>query len=667
MKTATLMSSRLPGPLMTPVQTPTLVSSRLPARPAPPTAVLASERAAERSSERASDQASDRAPNRGAERASDHAPEGGPDRPSDPAPDRASDPPERPSIVGDLPGPGTILAGKYELGRVLGRGGMGVVMEARDLRLGRRVAIKMILSGTRRAELVAHFEREAKAAARLQSAYAVRLFDVGVEKPALPFMVMELLEGKSLDAELNARGPLPIAEAVSYMLQACEAMAEAHAANILHRDLKPSNLFICLNGVRRTLKVLDFGISKLLDEEERSHGITRSSFGTPAYMSPERVYDKGPIDARSDVWALGVVLYQLLAGALPFRGETASAVFASIVADHPVPLRDMRPEVPAELEAVLERALCKDPDERYRSALEFAKALAPFADPFMRAAFDALDAHEPLGARLRKGLLLGHTTPGRAGRRWALLSAVSFATALGIVGVWFGLNAETSPPNDAAAQAPAPAKAMPPAHSAGAAPRVEPQPPPFVVPEDPAAVAPPLPSAVAAPSKKPPPRGPKTSAPARNKAGPPGRRPAESGGSPMDLDGRPSRLLPRCLRAPRTPSPWRSCSPRRPPRRSNRRATSRPRAPSSKNAAIRPRAPSSKNAATARWTRGATPTPPPSTAPRSRRTPTRASFTTWAGPTRRWASTPRRSGGSAASTARRPRRSGRACRGSTSS
>jgi eukaryotic-like serine/threonine-protein kinase len=292
-----------------------------------------------------------------------------------------------------LPALGDTLAGKYEIVRVLGRGGMGVVFEARDLRLERRVAIKMMTPGASRTpELLLRFEREARAVARLVGSHTVRLLDVNVEPPAQPFLVMEYLDGNSLRAELRERGSLPVAEAVAWLIEACDAVAEAHAAGIVHRDLKPSNLFLCRERRRRTLKVLDFGVSKLIDDHDNTLTEPSTPIGTPAYMAPEQVSAGGLPDARSDVWALGVVLYELLTGQSPFLRPNISAVFAAIVVAQTPSLRSVRPDLPVGLERVLARALCKDPARRYPSTLAFAEALAPFAQASLPAPAPAAEA-----------------------------------------------------------------------------------------------------------------------------------------------------------------------------------------------------------------------------------------------------------------------------------
>ncbi|WP_437613727.1 serine/threonine-protein kinase [Sorangium sp. So ce834] len=230
---------------------------------------------------------------------------------------------------------GQIIRGKYRLERVLGTGGMGVVIAARHLRLEEPVAIKLLHSWlAQRPDAIERFLREARAASRLTSDHVVRVFDVDLLESGAPFIVMEYLEDMDLRALLGERGPLPIGEAVSYVLDTCEAISEAHALGIVHRDLKPQNLFVARrrDGSVR-LKVLDFGISKIVP----TPGATGDGFitstdvmlGSPLYMAPEQLGSPRAVDARVDIWALGVVLYQLLTARMPFEGgsffETASA------------------------------------------------------------------------------------------------------------------------------------------------------------------------------------------------------------------------------------------------------------------------------------------------------------------------------------------------------
>jgi serine/threonine protein kinase len=233
-----------------------------------------------------------------------------------------------------LPRPGDTIAGKYAIVKVIGEGGMGIVYEATHLRLRRRVALKMLLPHmmATSSDTVVRFEREARAAAQLRDRHVTKVLDVDTTADGLPYLVMEYLEGHDLEAELAARGPLPIGEAVGYVLQACTAMTEAHGAGIVHRDLKPSNLFLCPEREGWTVKVLDFGISKMADDGDARLTGTQASVGTPLYMSPEQVRSSRSVDLRTDIWALGVILYELLAGRTPFEGSTTAAA-ASIVAD----------------------------------------------------------------------------------------------------------------------------------------------------------------------------------------------------------------------------------------------------------------------------------------------------------------------------------------------
>jgi eukaryotic-like serine/threonine-protein kinase len=282
----------------------------------------------------------------------------------------------------DLVREGDVLAGKYRIERVLGQGGMGVVVAAQHVQLAQRVALKFLLpEACSHGEAVARFLREARAAVQIQSEHVARVSDVGQLDNGAPYMVMEFLHGSDLGATLAARGPLPVLEAVDYVLQAMEAVAEAHSIGIVHRDLKPANLFLTRRRDGSALvKVLDFGISKATQGEAGlSLTSTSAVMGSPFYMSPEQVRSAKDVDARADIWALGVILHELLAGAPPFSADTASALFAAIIADPPAPVRERRPDVPAALEAVLARCFEKDRNRRYANVAELAAALEPFA------------------------------------------------------------------------------------------------------------------------------------------------------------------------------------------------------------------------------------------------------------------------------------------------
>jgi len=290
-----------------------------------------------------------------------------------------------------VPRAGELLAGKYRIEETLGKGAMGVVVAARHIDLGKRVAIKFLgQKMSRHPEAIVRFLREARAVARLQSEHVARVHDVGRMDNGSPFMVMEILSGETLTDLLRARGRLSIAEAIDYVLQACEAIAEAHAQGIVHRDLKPANLFLT-RGVDGSplVKVLDFGISKVINRLDSLSGRcdlteARALLGSPLYMSPEQIRCARNIDGRTDLWSLGVILYELIAGIRPFEAESSSACLAKVVADPPTPLRALRPELPDELEAVILRCLEKNTQHRYQSVTELARALSDFAEPRSR-------------------------------------------------------------------------------------------------------------------------------------------------------------------------------------------------------------------------------------------------------------------------------------------
>jgi eukaryotic-like serine/threonine-protein kinase len=280
---------------------------------------------------------------------------------------------------------GEILAGKYRVDRVLGVGGMGVVAAAHHLELDDKVAIKFLLPETLgNAEAVARFAREARAAVKIKSEHVARVSDVGKLENGAPYMVMEYLEGMDLSGWLSKHGPLPLEQAAEFILQASEAIAEAHTLGIVHRDLKPANLFV----IRRpdgalSIKVLDFGISKMtsLSGSGGEGSMTRTStmMGSPIYMSPEQIQSSKDVDQRGDIWALGVILYELITGEPPFGGEHMAELIFSIISAAPPPMRARRPDVPPELERVILHCLEKQRSSRFPTVEEMAIALLPFA------------------------------------------------------------------------------------------------------------------------------------------------------------------------------------------------------------------------------------------------------------------------------------------------
>ncbi|HET7501782.1 MAG TPA: serine/threonine-protein kinase, partial [Kofleriaceae bacterium] len=254
--------------------------------------------------------------------------------------------------------PGEVLLEKYRVESVLGRGGMGTVLRVTHLHLGEELAIKVLSrDGTNNQEVSTRFLREARAVARLRGEHVARVSDVGVLPQGRPFMVMEYLRGIDLSGELARRGTLPPGEAVDYVLQACEALAEAHAHGIVHRDIKPANLFLTTRpDGTPLLKVLDFGISKAPITTVGLPTQTDIVMGTAGYMSPEQMKASRDVDARTDVWALGIVLYECLNGRRPFEGESFTAIVLMAGTEPPPP---MDPRVPRALQAVVLRCLEK--------------------------------------------------------------------------------------------------------------------------------------------------------------------------------------------------------------------------------------------------------------------------------------------------------------------
>jgi len=281
------------------------------------------------------------------------------------------------------PNEGDILAGKYRVEKVLGEGAMGVVVAAMHVHLGERVALKFLkpeLAGNQ--EVVARFLREAQSAVRIKGEHIARVSDVGTLESGAPYMVMEYLTGSDLGAVVEKRGKLDIAHAVDCVIQACDALAEAHSLGIVHRDLKPSNLFLTARPDGSALvKVLDFGIAKLLNNDPSKPQLTANGavIGSPVYMSPEQLLGKKTVDARSDVWQLGVILYELISGECPFDGKTMADIMLAIGVHPAKPLRQVRPDAPPELEALIERCLEKDAAKRLPDVAALAEGLLPFA------------------------------------------------------------------------------------------------------------------------------------------------------------------------------------------------------------------------------------------------------------------------------------------------
>ncbi|MFO0569784.1 MAG: protein kinase [Polyangiaceae bacterium] len=261
---------------------------------------------------------------------------------------------------------------------------MGVVVAARHRELEQRVAVKFLLPEiAKRTDAAERFRREARAAVKIRSEHVARVLDVGTADDGVPYMVMEYLEGHDLGHELVLRGQLPVAEAVGYVLQACEAVAEAHASGIVHRDLKPANLFLAHRADgSRLVKVLDFGISKSVtggSSADLSLTATSALIGSPLYMSPEQMHSAKTVDSRTDLWALGAILFQLLANRPPYVAESIPQLCNALLNELPPPLSQFRNDVPEALQVVVAKALAKDRAERWQSVGEMALALVPFA------------------------------------------------------------------------------------------------------------------------------------------------------------------------------------------------------------------------------------------------------------------------------------------------
>jgi len=394
---------------------------------------------------------------------------------------------------------GDVLAGKYRVERVLGVGGMGVVVAAHHLQLDEKVALKFLLpDALGNAEAVARFAREARAAVKIKSEHVARVTDVGTLPNGAPYMVMEYLDGGDLAAWLKQRGALPIEQAVEFVLQACVAVADAHALGIVHRDLKPANLFcVRRSDGQLSIKVLDFGISKMADTSGLAVGsVTRTSalMGSPLYMSPEQMRSSKDVDAQTDIWALGVILFELMTGRPAFLADSVTELAIKIANDPAPAIRSFRFDAPSALEGIVFKCLEKDRRHRYSNIAELALALLPFAPRRAKASVERITGiiqaaglsasalavpPSPQGAdtQVSAGTMpaVGRTTVGSGGSKRALVgaSAVGVVALVGIAGSAFLLTRSGAHSDDqkaAAAAVPTVAPAASPqvAQAAGA-------------------------------------------------------------------------------------------------------------------------------------------------------------------------------------------------------
>jgi serine/threonine-protein kinase len=334
---------------------------------------------------------------------------------------------------------GQLIAGKYRVERLIGVGGMGVVVSALHVDLERYVAIKLIRDElTRDRSTLQRFLLEARAAARMTNEHVCRVLDVDKLDDGTPFIVMELLQGSDLAAILEQRGRVDLVEGVDWVLQACEGVAEAHSLHIVHRDLKPDNLFMTrLGDGSACIKVLDFGISKA-GGGNLSGSLTapRTILGSPRYMAPEQMLFSAA-DERSDVWAMGTILYELTSGTPAFEGDSVAIICSKVINEPPVPPRAHAPEIPQELQRVILRCLEREPHARYPSVAALAHDLAPLGSA------SALDSSRKIAATLgaasrmppaiEPSTQVAATRAARRPRRWLWVAA-----ALGIAGMLMG-------------------------------------------------------------------------------------------------------------------------------------------------------------------------------------------------------------------------------------
>ena len=334
----------------------------------------------------------------------------------------------QPNPLEKLVAPGTVVSGKYRIDRVIGVGGMGVVMEAWHLDFDERIAIKFLSPALcTNHEAVARFEREARVLFKIKSPHVCRVLDIGRLPGGSPFLVLEFLEGEDLANRLTHRKASPIQDAIDWTVQACDAVAEAHARGIVHRDIKPENLLVAPTG---EVKVADFGLARVLTDGVGSD-LTEdgTTLGTPLYMSPEQAEGKA-VDTRSDLYSLGATLYHLLAGTPPFTGATPIAVAMAHVTQPCPPLAERRGDLPADVVAIVTRLLAKDPQDRFATPAELLGAVAAAEhalDPPMRRHDPSPMAWSATGAPWDSALAVGTAAP--PGRSWLQTRTVEMRDA----------------------------------------------------------------------------------------------------------------------------------------------------------------------------------------------------------------------------------------------
>ena len=373
---------------------------------------------------------------------------------------------------------GAILADKYRVVRQIGRGGMGIVYEGEHIGLGKRVAIKLMLEKyTHDGEATRRFQREAIAASKIGNPHIIDVIDVGVAADGRSFVVMELLSGLPLSQVIEMTGPLPPWRAVAIMRQVLRAVGAAHAKGIIHRDLKPDNIFIISQDDHHDfVKLLDFGISKMIDPDEQvaftKLTTTGVVMGTPLYMAPEQAMGM-PIERHADLYACGVILYEMLAGKPPFEGATYAHLVAKLITQQPPLLSDVRPGLPGALVTAVHRALEKEPRDRFQSAEQFLATLPGDKTPSMIELAGTLDSSSGQVAVLPQPRL--QASRRGLGKKWPLYVVLASAVAAGGVLTFLTLQPADEPAPIAAPTA-APATPVEPAGAAG--PSVQPIPEP---------------------------------------------------------------------------------------------------------------------------------------------------------------------------------------------